>query len=246
MRKILGPLVLLGVLGGVLVACGTTPEPTQPPPTQTPWIIVVTATPGPESVAENKPTQTPWIIIATPTRTEKVTPKATEQATASLESTQASPTLTREPGQAEETATQPPPAPTNISDTAALRYPPPALLDPPNNQPVSWKSTVLLKWSSVGDLAEDEYYHVHLERPPKSETVEWWGDYAYTKEPEFLAEAALLAPFHYSADYGHAVVYWWVRVVRKTGVGEDGKALGEDIGVHSEKRTLILEPKPED
>lgn len=246
MKRILGLLVLLGVLAGVLVACGTTPEPTKPPPTQTPWIIIVTATPGPESAAENRPTQTPWIIIATPTRFEKATPKATEQATTGPEATQSSPTLTREPAKEEATATPPPPAPTSTPDSAALQYPPPALLDPPNNQPVSWKSTVLLKWSSVGDLGKDEYYHVHLERPPKSEGVAWWGDYAYTKETEFLAEAVFLAPFHYSADYGHAVVYWWVRVVRKTGEGEDGKPVGGDIGAHSEKRTLILEPKPED
>jgi hypothetical protein len=246
MRKILGLLVSFGVLAGVLVACGTTPQPTKPPPTQTPWIIVVTATPGPASAAERQPTQTPWIIIATPTRPKEATPQATGQKTSGPEATQASPTLTREPAQAETTTTLPPPAPTNTPDSAALKYPPPALLDPPNNQPISWKSTVLLKWSTVGDLAEDEYYHVHLERPPKSEAVEWWGDYVYTKEPEFLAGMDFLAPFHYSADYGHAVVYWWVRVVRKTGEGPDGKPVGQDIGAHSEKRTLILEPKPED
>ena len=64
--------VLLGALAGALIlaACGTTPEPTLPPPTQTPWIVVVTATLGPQSAAEVPPTQTPWIVIATATRTK--------------------------------------------------------------------------------------------------------------------------------------------------------------------------------
>jgi hypothetical protein len=117
-------------------------------------------------------------------------------------------------------------------------------LEPPNNLPVAWKSTVLLKWSSVDELADNEYYHVHLERPPKTQGEQWYGDFVFTKATELLLERSFLDPFHLAQEHGHAVVYWWVRVVRQTGVDENGKPIGVDIGEHSEKRTLILEPKP--
>lgn len=271
MKKTTSLLILFSVLVGILVACGTTPEPTKPPPTQTPHFIIVTTTPG----AETQPTNTPWVVVATATPTKKTQPTATKQVvtrtpTAITEreatetptetpasptagtpaETPASPTATVEPTTVEptptESATTPVPVtPTNTPGTVELKYPPPVLLDPPNNRPVSWKSTVLLVWSSVGELDEDEYYHVHLERPPKTEGELWYGDYLYTKETEVLVEGAFLAPFHLPAEYGHGVVYWWVRVVRKTGEDDSGKPIGIDIGAPSEKRTFITEPKPE-
>ena len=135
--------------------------------------------------------------------------------------------------------------PVDTPDPAAFRYPPPLLLDPPENQPVGWRDSILLKWDSVGELAEDEFYHVHVERPPKTEGEQWYGDYVYTKDVEQLLRGAFLAPFHPPADLGHGVVYWWVRVVRKTGEDTNGKPIGIDISPHSEKRTFISEPKPE-
>jgi hypothetical protein len=202
-------------------------------------------------VAELQPTQTPWIIVATPTaspsqpKEPKPTAAPTESATAGIETATASPT---EPASAEPTATQTAetrPLPTNTPGSASTKYAAPLLLDPANNRPVAWRGRVTLIWTSVGELAEDEYYHVHLERPPKIEGLEWWGDYVYTKGTDLVLEGAFLAPFHYSSDHGHAIAYWWVRVVRKTGEGEDDKPLGVDISPHSEKRTLILDPKPE-
>ena len=103
---------------------------------------------------------------------------------------------------------------------------------------------MLLKWGSVGELGEDEYYHLHLERPPRTEAEEWYGDYIYTKETLYLVGGAFLAPFHPPEVQGQAVVYWWVWVVRKTGEDENGKLIGVDISLPSEKRTLILDPKP--
>jgi hypothetical protein len=236
MKKVFFLLVTLSALVGGLAGCGATPAPTEPPATQTPWIVVVTATPKPEGVVEVQPTQTPWIIVATPT------PALEEAATAGPE---LSPTASAQPAETGAVPTLAPPTPSNTPDAADLIYPPPALLDPPDGRPVSWKSTVLLKWSSVGDLAEDEYYHLHLERRPTTEGQEWYGDYVYTKEPEYWAEADFLAPFHTPEEAGKATVYWWVRVVRKTGEDENGKPTGVDIGAPSEERTLILDPKPE-
>jgi hypothetical protein len=118
------------------------------------------------------------------------------------------------------------------------------LLDPPSGQLVPWKSNVLLKWNSVGQLAEDEYYHLHLDRPPMTAAMPYYGDYVYLKENQFLLEGPFLAAFCPPAVQGQAVVYWWVRVVRKTGVDEAGKPVGVDLSLPSEKRTLVVEPKP--
>jgi hypothetical protein len=113
------------------------------------------------------------------------------------------------------------------------------------NRPVAWKSTLILKWSSVGDLAADEYYYLHLDRPPTTPGMEYYGDYVFTKETEFTLETSFLAPFHPPAVEGQAVVYWWVSVVRQTGEDQSGKPIGVDISLPSDKWTLILDPKPE-
>ena len=180
MSKSLSVFVALCVLAGLLAACGGTPEPTVPPPTQTPWIVVITATPRPGETAEAQPTQTPWIVVATATAT-RGTGAATETATATRPVQ--SPT-------APATATSEPPTQTSTPDAATLKYPPPALLDPPNERPVSWQSTVILEWSSVGRLGEDEYYHLHLERRPTTEGEEWYGDYVLPKRPVFWPRLA--------------------------------------------------------
>lgn len=248
MRKLLLVLAMLAMLTGLLTACGATPEPTEPPPTQTPWIIVVTATAGPEGVGQVQATQTPWIVVATPTAAAKGTPAASKP-TATRTAASPTGTATGPAGTATATAspaaTSRPTKPTDTPDASTFKYPPPALLEPPNERPVSWKSTVLLQWSSVGKLAEDEYYHLHLERRPTTQAEQWYGDYVYTKEPEYLADADFLAPFHPPAALGKAMVYWWVRVVRKTGEDENGKPIGVDIGAFSEERTLRLDAKPE-
>ncbi|MGD2207501.1 MAG: hypothetical protein PVH17_12065, partial [Anaerolineae bacterium] len=224
-----------GAVTAFLVGCGTTPEPTESPPTQTPWIIVVTATPGPESAAKVPPTQTPWIIVATPTRSDKPTVTPPEGATPSPE---AATELTATP-------TSSPPTPTNTPRSEVQKYPAPVLVNPPDAAPISWKATALLEWESVGELAADEYYHVHLDAYRTATGEHWYGDYVFTKGTTHLAEGAFLAPFHLPSDQGRSEVYWWVRVVRKTGENENGKPLGTDISPPSEKRTLMLDPKPE-
>lgn len=249
MKKLVILLAALSVLVGALAGCGSTPEPTEPPPTQTPWIVVVTSSPGAAKTEAAEPTKAPPTVTpkaqapkatATPTVSE-ATPTAPE-AGATDEATQ-EPASTVEPTETQ--APPPPPKPTRPPGPGDFKYPPPVLLEPPSNRPVSWKSTVLLIWSSVGELAEDEYYHVHLERRPRAEGEEWYGDYVYTKDTQFVADAPFLAPFHPPTSSREGVVYWWVRVVRKTGEDDAGKPIGVDIGAPSEERTLILEAKPE-
>jgi hypothetical protein len=246
MRKLLAALILVATLASALAGCGSTPEPTIPPPTQTPWIVVVTSTPKPEEQVQVQPTLAPTL-----TPSKEATVRPTETATARPEETQTSPTetspaATAEPTQTGTTPTPKPPRPTNTPESEGFRYPPPVLLEPTDNRPVSWKSTVVLQWNSVGELAEDEYYHLQLDRPPKTEYTQEYGDYVFVKDTEYVLEGAFLAPFHYSAEHGHAIVYWQVKVVRKTGESTSGKPIGIDISAPSEPRSLILDPKPED
>ena len=223
--RVIGWCVMIGAAVAI-VGCGPAVEPTQPPPTQTPWIVVVTATPAPDGVAgcvtSACPTQTPWIVVATPTA-RRATASATGQAAA------------RTPA-----ASRPTPAP------AAVKYPAPALAEPPPGQQVAWRRVVLFQWTSVGKLAEDEFYHLHLERRPRVTGQSWYGDYVLTRDTQFRADETFLAPFHPPAAEGIGTVYWWVRVVRKTGVDQDGKPVGVDVSMSSEERTLLVDPKPSD
>jgi len=251
-RRIILVLALIGLLAGVLVACGTTPEPTEAPPTQTPWIVIVTATQAAGHVAEAGPTQTPWIIVATPTPAKRATTKPAASATADSGGTTAEPPPTTVPlsPTAAQSPTAPlsptvPPTATNTPAPGEIKYPAPVPLDPPPEGRVSWRSRVLLGWTPVGELAEDEYYRLEFDRPPTTEGMEPYGDYVFVKDNEYLWEKAALAPFHPPEVQGDAMVYWWVRVVRKTGEDENGKLLGIDISQPSEKWVLILEPKPE-
>jgi hypothetical protein len=139
-----------------------------------------------------------------------------------------------------------PPVPGHTPEAAALRYPAPMLLEPPPDGRVQWRERRLLEWSSVGELAADEYYQVSFERPPQAPGMEYYGDYRFVKDPEFLFADSFLAPFHPPEVQGEATVYWWVEVVRKTGETAEGKPTGVAISPPSERWTLIVQPKPKD
>jgi hypothetical protein len=111
---------------------------------------------------------------------------------------------------------------------------------------VRWRQTVKLEWQAVGELAADEYYRLELDRPSTAPGMEPRGDWVFLKEPEYVLEGSFKAPFHPPEVQGEATVYWWVRVVLKTSEDENGKPVGVDLSAPSEKRTLILEPKPAD
>jgi hypothetical protein len=259
MKKTVGLPALLILLATLLVACGATSEPTEPSPSQTPWIVVITTTVEAETTAAEMPTSPLPSATPAPTERPEATPTPTERAATGPTPTRTSPaatptgptatqesaTMTPEPAETGAATTPALPTATNTPQTSAVKYPPPVLLDPPDNRPVSWKSTVLLKWSSVGELAADEFYHLQLEIRPRWAGDYAYGDYVYTKENQFLLEGAFLAPFHPPAGSSASVINWWVRVVRQTGQSEAGKPIGIDISPYSEERTLIIEPKTE-
>ncbi len=227
-KNVLGILILLCTLTSALAGCGSTPEPTGPAPTPTQADEALT----PEPTAP-LPTPTQGSVVPTPEPTSPL-PTPTKRATPSPEAT------------AEPTQAPGAPRPTNTPTSAPLKYPPPALLGPTDGVPITWGYTVLLEWSSVGDLAEDEYYHLHLDAVREVNSEPWYGDYVYTKDTSYRVEGAFLAPFHPPQEQGRGVVYWWVRVVRKTGEDHDGKPMGVDLSPPSEKRTFITEAKPPD
>lgn len=98
----------------------------------------------------------------------------------------------------------------------------------------------------MGELAEDEYYCIQFDRTPKTPAEVPWGDWEYTKDPSYVFKGAFKKAFHLPEEQGQATVYWWVRVVRKTGADENGKPVGVDISPPSEKWILFLEAKPRD
>jgi hypothetical protein len=264
-RRLLVALLLLGSVTGIVAGCATTPEPTMLPLTQTPWIIVVTATPGPESMAEAQPTQTPriivatatpgegrvaevlptqtpWIVVATPTSDRRAKPTSTDatpSATASGAET-IQPTDTATP----EKAAPPKPTGTPAPDTSV--YPPPTLREPPDGARVHWRGELTLEWEPVGELADDEHYRVNLHRLSKTEGLSEYGDSVLSKEPSAVLRHSFLAAFHPPEVQGDANVEWWVTVVRKTGEDENGKPISLDLSAPSGKRILVLSPKPED
>jgi hypothetical protein len=101
-------------------------------------------------------------------------------------------------------------------------------------------------WEGVEQLGKDEFYHVHMERPPVADGLEWYGDYVYTTDTTLLVEQSFLAPFHLTAEHGQAKVDWWVRIVRRTGEDANGKPVGEDVSPHSVKWHFVVEPRPDD
>lgn len=215
---------LLVGMAAAIAGCGSAPQPTSSPPTQTPWIVVVTATAAPGDVSGCAtsvcPSQTPWIVVATPTA------RRAAAAAGQL------PTRT--------------PAARATSLPSTAKYPAPTLLEPVPDQQVAWQTAVLFKWTAAGNLAADEFYHLHLERRPEVAGQSWYGDYVLTRDTQFRADETFLAPFHPPASEGMGTVYWWVRVVRQTGVDHNGKPIGVDVSASSSERTLLLDPKPAD
>lgn len=280
MKKQFALFVMMSMLAGLVSGCEILPVPTLLPATQTPWIIVVTATANPDQVAQA--TQTPRVVVvtatlgppqpagptetpkptATATRTKpaatptlKPTPKPTTAAAAAGTATQA-PTVaatTQAPAgttpgaatsttQPQPTSTTLPVTPTNTPIPGSLRYAAPTLLEPPDGVTYGPRNTVTLEWTPVGALAQDEYYHLHLEAFYEATREQFYGDYVFTKDTVYLLDQSFLAPFHPGSDKGSALVYWWVRVVRKVGDDANGKPEGVDVGASSEKRYFVCEP----
>jgi len=228
-------LILASLLVATLLGCGSTPEATATLPTQAP---------GDTALAPTLPPPTPVPTKAAPaSSTPRPTPTPEEGTPSPIPP---SPTATSPKASAEPSSTALAAPPTFTATTQpAAKYPAPVLLNPPDAVPITWNYTALLEWSPVGKLAPDEYYDLQLDAYLETTGKPWYGDYVYTKDTSFRVEGAFKAPFHPPQEQGRAIVYWWVRVVRKTGEDANGKPLGVDISPPSLKRNFITESKPE-
>jgi hypothetical protein len=158
-----------------------TPTPV-PAPTATP-VPIPTPVPPPPTVG---PTPTPIVIVVT------ATPSPTSPATATRAPTVARPAA----GQATPTATP----------ALSFKYPAPVLAWPEDAGLIPNK-IALLKWESVGPLAEDEWYAVRLIFQRQGKTV-YEGDSMRT--PEWWLPERL----YYMAD-GPALEYHWFVFVER-------------------------------
>ncbi|MBN1992007.1 MAG: hypothetical protein JW953_04840 [Anaerolineae bacterium] len=118
---------------------------------------------APPPTATPNPTFTPTTTsTSTPTTTSTFTPTTTPTGTSTLTAT---PTLTptAQPTAAPVKVSAPAPTDTpTITPTPAPRYGKPTLLSPKNGQIFVKDEELLLKWQSMGALAENEWYAVRL------------------------------------------------------------------------------------
>jgi serine/threonine protein kinase len=194
------------------------PSPTEGP-TSAP-----TATPRPTNTPTDTliPTDTaiPTSTLA-PTHTP-TTPSSTRRPTSTLRPTQ-TPTPTGRP-----TNTPAPKLPT--ATPASVPHPAPTLREPPDGAGFSGKEAqVILRWDSVGLLAEDEYYVVVTLFTHGQET---WRDEHWVKETSFQVPTYL--PENATSDRYE----WSVTVMRQTGTKPDGMKEGMPIGPASVSRSF--------
>jgi len=115
----------------------------------------------------------------------------------------------------------PPPTPTPALPTPVSR-PAPTLREPPDGASFSGKEAqIVLRWDSVGPLAEDEYYVVVILFSHGQET---WHDEHWVKETSLQVPA-------YLPDVATGDRYEWsVTVMRQTGTRSDGMKEGVPVG----------------
>jgi hypothetical protein len=165
-----------------------------PPPTDTPAAVpeaADTPTPAPPSPVETATTPTPVMVVVTATPTPEPPPTATRP-----------PADTPIGGETAEPSETP---------TPAFGYEAPVLLEPLDEGVVAGVMAIL-KWESVGELADDEWYAVRLIYLQQGQPV-YEGD--RMKTPDWRVPDR----FYYRAD-GPALQYrWYVFVERQNADG---------------------------
>jgi hypothetical protein len=111
----------------------------------------------------------------------------------------------------------------------------PILVAPLQNQLFSPRDTIALQWQPVGQLAPDEYYEVVVAYSPiEAPGQTWYDDTPWTKSTSWnLSDHPYLV--NLSSD---GVFRWAVRVMRRTGINDQGRPAGIARSPMSEVRTL--------
>ncbi|UCC62671.1 MAG: LysM peptidoglycan-binding domain-containing protein [Anaerolineae bacterium] len=136
------------------------------------------------------------------------------------------PTLTPTPTSTPTATTTPwPDTPTPISG-----YPTPALLTPPDGEVIEGQNVILLTWASVGLLADDEWYVLHLRVPGNVEQPEEvWTKTTSWRVPVDLRPAGAAA---------EEPLTWQVVVMRLLGTSADGLRQTETLSPLSETKAF--------
>lgn len=110
-------------------------------------------------------------------------------------------------------------------------YPAPNLLLPADGAPFTIAdNSITLQWASVGTLREDEAYTVYVEDATAGQGVTLLD---YVTDTRYIIPGT----FRPTENRAHAF-YWWVVVVRQTGIDESGIPVWENAGSASAKRVF--------
>mgnify|MGYP001036238772 CR=1 FL=1 len=108
----------------------------------------------------------------------------------------------------------------------------PTLVSPENGRVYTSWDTVVLEWGAVGQLAPDEYYVPTV-------AYQRFGDTWYDETPWTKGTSWALSDHRYLLDLSdNGEFRWAVRVMRRTGINNEGKPEGTPRSPMSEVRTL--------
>ncbi len=126
-----------------------------------------------------------------------------------------------------------PTVPPTLTPTPGPWHPATALLSPPDQTTFEGaEAVIVLNWTSVGILAEDEWYVLRMRR---SGTYIQQLPALWTKATSWRLPADLYIP-----DLAEPQeFYWQVTVLRQTGLTEDGTRTGDPISPPSGSRTFF-------
>jgi RNA polymerase subunit RPABC4/transcription elongation factor Spt4 len=182
-------------------------------------------TPTSTVTATGTPTATPT-PTGTPTRTPTLTPLPTPTATPTATSTESASPTQALPATATPTPTAAP--------TPTPRFAVPVLISPPDGDVfVGRGQFVILRWESVGPLAENEWYAVRLSWSENGTFSQRGG--TNLKETSWQ----IPADFYWGkADQETGRAYKWYVYIERVTETADGQKVGEPVSPPSEVRTL--------
>ena len=236
--------IAIAILVIIVIRGSTVPEPIVAP---TPLVKVITATRPEEVEPSHSPAPTETLSPTstslptdTPPATETIEPTKTQlPATPTASVTRpASPTATKQA-----TAVPSTPEPTRAAASASPApadravHPAPDLAEPQDGATYSGcKEQITFRWTSVGDLAEDEYYALSIDHNLGTDEI-------WTKKADWSIQD--IDPF---MDKSHNYLCslkptaWYVLVKRQTGASSEGQPSGPARGAVSQKRTITWAP----
>lgn len=117
-------------------------------------------------------------------------------------------------------------------------YPAPNLLLPQDGAPFDLASdSVTLQWAAVGELRENEFYHVTILDVTEGSGTRRIDD--YVKDTKYIVPASLRP-----AESTAHVLRWWVQPVRQAGSNARGEPIYDSAGSTSDRRDFTWAGAP--